>query len=133
MIRGVRFSDAEWTVMNAVWDGAPVTARDVLDAVGDETAWAYTTVKTMLDRLADKGALEARRSDGATRYRPAVSRDEARRSATRSLAEKAFGGALGPMVHFLLGDRRLTKRERRELERLLKEDARVGRRKGKQR
>ncbi len=118
----VRLSDAEWTVMNAVWDREPATARDVLDAVVDETAWAYTTVKTMMDRLVDKGALKARRSSAAVVYRPAVTREKARRSAMRSLAERAFGGAFGPMAHMLLEGRGLTAKERRELKRLLQED-----------
>ena len=51
-----RLSEAEWRVMNVVWAQAPVSTRDVLERVEDETKWAYTTVKTVLDRLVTKNA-----------------------------------------------------------------------------
>jgi predicted transcriptional regulator len=115
-------SGAEWKVMHCVWDHAPVTAREVRERL--DSRWAYTTIKTFLDRLVEKGALRARRDGGATVYTPAVSRRDARRAAVRALAEKAFHGAVGPLVHFLIEDRKIGAAERAELRRLLREDER---------
>ena len=44
-------TDAEWKVMDVVWDRGPVAVRDVHGALEASTRWAYTTVKTLLDRL----------------------------------------------------------------------------------
>jgi predicted transcriptional regulator len=117
-------SDAEWKVMHAVWTKAPVTARQVRERLPKGTRWAYTTVKTFLDRLVEKGALLAERQGGATVYTPRLSRQKARHAAVRALAEKAFDGAVGPMMHFLLEDRKLTAKERAELRRALREERR---------
>ncbi len=116
----VHLSDAEWKVMDAVWaHRGPVSAREVLGAVGEETGWAYTTVKTMLDRLVEKGAVGAERAGKTTRFQARVTRRVARRAAARSLLDKAFGGAAGPLVHHLVRSERLSLEEREELRRML--------------
>ena len=105
--------------MQAVWDGAPVTARDVHDRLLAETGWAYTTVKTLLTRLAEKGVLAVRREAGASVYDPLLDRDAAQRSAVRALLAQAFGGALSPMMRFLADESELSDRDRKTLELLL--------------
>ena len=90
----LKLSDAEWTVMHALWSAAPASARDVLDRVGTTTGWAYTTVKTMLARLAEKGAVDATSQGNQVLYTPRVSRDQAQRSAVRTLVDRVFGGAV---------------------------------------
>ena len=51
----VQLSDAEWKVMHAVWAlrGA-VTVRQVHEHLDAETGWAYSTVKTLMERLVEK-------------------------------------------------------------------------------
>jgi BlaI family transcriptional regulator, penicillinase repressor len=117
----MRLSDAEWTVMNAVWQRSPASARDVLERVRTQTGWAYTTVKTMLERLAEKGALRARKHGNLSLYEPLVSREQARRSALRSLLDRAFDGALGSLLQHLVAEERLSRRDREKLARLLDE------------
>jgi len=117
--KDLQLTEAEWKVMNALWEGHPATARDVLGRLEAETGWAYTTVKTMLERLGEKGAVRVRRKAKAVAYRPALSREDARRSALRALADRAFEGALAPMLHFLAKSERLDGKEREELLRML--------------
>lgn len=111
----MRFSDAEWIVMGALWQRGPSSARAVLEAVGAETGWAYTTVKTVLDRLAAKKAVAARRRGNSRVYTAAVSRETARRSAVRSLVARAFDGAFGSLVSHLIAEERLSPAQRRRL------------------
>jgi BlaI family penicillinase repressor len=117
----MRLSDAEWTVMRAVWNRAPASARDVLDEVGEETGWAYTTVKTLLSRLVEKGALSEGRQANVNIYEPRVTRDEARGSALRSLLDRAFDGTFGSLFQHLIKEERLSARDVRALERMLHE------------
>jgi predicted transcriptional regulator len=118
-------TDAEWKVMNAVWARGEATPRHVLEALRAETRWAYTTVKTLMDRLVEKGALRARRSGLTSLYRPVLAQARARRGAVRALAERVFGGALGPLVHCLVDEGTLSPRQRRELRRLLADQDRA--------
>jgi predicted transcriptional regulator len=112
-------SDAEWAVMDALWQRAPATARDVLEATPPERAWAYTTVKTLLDRLMAKGAVHARKRANVLVYEPRIERGDARRHALRGLVDRAFGGTLGSLVHHLVAAETLSAAERDELRRLL--------------
>lgn len=65
--------------MDVLWDAAPassdgVTVREVADAL-DGRELAYTTVMTVLDRLAGKGMVQREREGRAWRYRPAATRE----------------------------------------------------------
>ena len=87
-MKSMRFSDAEWRVMQVLWQHAPVTARDILEHLGPKAEWAYTTVKTMLTRLVAKGAVGEELRANVAIYQPKVTRLSARRSAVRSLVER---------------------------------------------
>ena len=117
----MHLSDAEWKVMDVVWKRHPATVRDVLESVEEETGWAYSTVKTFLGRLAEKGALEVEKRGNSSVFRPRISRRQARRSALRSLVQKAFGGAFAPLLHQLMDEESLSERDRVELLRMLEE------------
>jgi predicted transcriptional regulator len=70
-----RLGELERAVMDVLWDRAvPTTVREVAEALQDRTL-AYTTVMTVLDRLAGKGMVERERSGRAWSYRPAASRE----------------------------------------------------------
>lgn len=121
-------SDAEWKIMNAVWDrDGEVSARDVLEVLGDETGWAYTTLKTQMDRLVEKGALEAEVRRNVSHYRARLPKGRAVATAADDLTRRAFGGAIAPLVHHLVQSRALSPRDRAELRRMLDEaDRRSG-------
>ncbi|MEU8259017.1 BlaI/MecI/CopY family transcriptional regulator [Micromonospora sp. NPDC048999] len=75
----IRLGDLERAVMDVLWDLDPgtsdgVTVREVADAL-DGRDLAYTTVMTVLDRLAGKGMVQRRREGRAWRYRAAASRE----------------------------------------------------------
>ncbi|MEN3612556.1 BlaI/MecI/CopY family transcriptional regulator [Plantactinospora sp. ZYX-F-223] len=72
-----RLGDLERAVMDVLWDrgtGTGATVREVAEALRDREL-AYTTVMTVLDRLAGKGMVEREREGRAWRYRPAASRE----------------------------------------------------------
>jgi BlaI family penicillinase repressor len=118
----MRLSDSEWQIMNALWQGHPATARELADRLPANVSWAYTTIKTMLARLVKKAAVEETKRGNTSIYTPLVARDEARRSALGNLLDHAFGGAVQPLLAFLARDRKLTEKQRRELERILAEE-----------
>ena len=108
-------SKAEWEVMKPLWEQGAMAARDVFAALPDGHRWAYRTVKTMLSRLVAKGALREQKEANTSLYSPVLSQHKARSSALRSLANQAFDGAFGPLVHFLMQEQTLSDTQRREL------------------
>ena len=113
--------------MKSLWERNPASTRDVLEMVHAQTGWAYTTVKTMLARLVEKGAVKVRTRANTSIYEPIVERDDARRSAVRALLDRAFDGALGSLVHFMIDDEKLSKTDRAQLEAMLREVEEKGR------
>ena len=63
MDRDTRLSDAELELMAVLWARSPLAASEVIAAAPSERDWSATTVKTMLARLVEKGALETK-ADG---------------------------------------------------------------------
>ena len=114
-------TDAEWDLLEALWRLERATARDLAEELEGERGWARSTVKTMLDRMADKGLVSMRAVGNVHEYEPAVKPDDARRSAWRRFVDAAFGGAMEPALRFLAEDAKLTKAQRSQLRRLLKE------------
>ena len=94
-----RISEAELQVMEALWgaDG-PLTATDVAERIGSDRGWSLATVKTMLSRLAAKGALTHREDGRRFFYSPAIERDAYVGSESRRFVDRLFGGRLSPLV-----------------------------------
>lgn len=111
----MKLTEPEWIIMNALWDGHPAKARDVAQRLPEGIGWAYTTVKTMLDRLVEKNAVKKSKQGHTGLYEPLLSRRQARSTAVRMMLNQAFDGAFGPMMHFLVKDEKLSSKDRKEL------------------
>ena len=120
----MKLTEAEWQIMNALWQEHPATARQIMNRLPVGIHWAYTTVKTMLTRLVEKEAVREAKKANTSLYEPVVSQRRARLSAFRSLLDQAFDGAVGPLVHFLTEEEQLSAREKRELRRILERETR---------
>ncbi len=120
----MKLTEAEWQIMNALWEGWPATARQIADRLPEDVNWAYTTIKTMLTRLADKNAVKEAKKGNVGIYEPVMTRRDARHKAVTSLLDQAFDGAFGPLMHFLVEDEKLSAKEKRQLlETLQKHDS----------
>jgi BlaI family penicillinase repressor len=115
----MHFSEAEWKVMKVLWQQHPASVRDVLEALAEDTGWAYSTVKTLLARLVEKGAVGVHKRANASLFEPLVAAPEAQRSALRALLDRAFDGTFGALVHHLVAEEKLSPQDRDELRALL--------------
>ena len=111
----MKLTQAEWQIMNALWERHPATAREVSERLGEENKWAYTTIKTMLTRLAAKSAVSERKRANTSVYEPLITRNRARKSAVASLIDHAFDGAVEPFLGFVAKNSKLSEEQRREL------------------
>jgi BlaI family penicillinase repressor len=118
----MKLSEAEWQVMKALWRSQPATVRSLIEHLPPGVDWAYTTVKTMLTRLEAKHAVSERKHKNVSVYEALVSPQTARGSAWSLFLNQAFDGAMEPLLHFLVREQKLTKKQRRALARLLEEE-----------
>lgn len=96
-------SDAELDTLKALWELGPMQVRDAMEALRSrEREWAYTTTKTILDRLEAKGYVRRDRSGAAHVYHATVTRDDLARRRVGELRDELFGGAAGPLVRALV-------------------------------
>lgn len=82
--------DLEYTVMQTVWERQRVTVRDVADILNQQRPLAYTTVMTVMSRLADKGILRQHRVGRAYEYEAAFTPQE--------LAAEAAGQTIRSLI-----------------------------------
>ena len=118
----MELTKSEWQIMNALWEVAPATARQISNRLPKEINWAYTTIKTILNRLVEKRVVKERKEGNTSIYEPILSRCKARRTALKSLANQAFDGAFGPLMHFLMEDQKLLPKQRQQLLYALQEE-----------
>jgi BlaI family penicillinase repressor len=117
-----RITDAELDVMEALWGAdEPLTAADIADRIDPERSWTLATVKTMLSRLAAKGALSYRVEGRRFLYSPAIGRDSYVGSESRRFVDKLFGGRLSPLVARLAEEDSLDDEDIAAIEAILKE------------
>lgn len=83
----------ELDCMNALWILGPATVRDVRDRIAPQRPRAYTTIMTILDRLARKGAVERSKVGRAYLYRANLSAEDARAHAVGQVVDNFFGGS----------------------------------------
>jgi predicted transcriptional regulator len=79
--------------MNTLWPIGAGTVREIRDLLAVRRPRAYTTIMTIMDRLARKGVVERTKAGRAYVYRPRLSADEARAQALGQVLENFFGGS----------------------------------------
>jgi BlaI family penicillinase repressor len=116
----IALTESEWTIIKAVWEKEPCTAPDIQQVLEKETRWAYSTVRTLMDRMVAKGLLTAAKVRNLTLYRSAATREQAQRGELLYALKHAFNGALTPMVQCLLETGDLSAADLAQLESLIK-------------
>src|ERR1700722_13897853 len=127
----VELTEAEWSVIKAIWETEPCTAPAIQERLAKATGWTSSTVRTLMDRMVGKGVLKAKKEGKLTIYNSAVTREQAQRGELFYALKHAFNGALTPMVQCLLDTRQISGEELDELKKIIaaheQENARAGR------
>ena len=113
--RSTTLTEAEQRLMEILWRIGSGTTRDVLAELPEEERRAYSTIRTTLRILADKGYLEHRQEGKAFVYTPTIGRPEAQRSALKQLIRRFFDDSPELLVLNVLENEAL---EPAEIERL---------------
>lgn len=109
-------TDAEWSVLQLLWDSGPATVRQLADVLYPRGAASeYATVHKLLERLDAKGCVRRERRGGVYVFQAAIERDQVIGQQLEALVEKMCGGSLQPLLTSLIRVKRLKPDELREL------------------
>ncbi len=118
--KNIELFDSEWAIMRIVWQKQPCAAPTVQEALQKEKGWAYTTVKTMMDRMVKKGLLKTQKIRNLYLYSSTLSESQAQKGEIMKTLKRAFDGTLTPMMQFLIENDELSENEYKQLEQLIK-------------
>jgi predicted transcriptional regulator len=117
----MQISEAESVVMDILWTRSPLGADEVAAALADRRDWQEATIKTLLNRLLNKGAVEAVRDGRRYLYSPKIRREDWVLEESRGLLERLFDGRVAPLVAHFSAHRKLSRKDIAELRKLLEE------------
>ncbi len=95
-------TEAEQTVMQALWELKEASVRDVHEKLNGVKKVAYTTVLTVLKILNDKGYAKYRKEGRAFVYYPVLTQKEARQRALSQLVSRFFEGSPQALAEHLV-------------------------------
>jgi BlaI family transcriptional regulator, penicillinase repressor len=115
----MELTEAEWAIMRVVWENEPCAAGTVQEALQRDRGWAYSTVKTVMDRMAKKGLLQVEKIRNLQLFRSTIDESNARKGEFRKMLKRAFDGALTPMMQFLVENEEFSDEELATLRKML--------------
>ncbi len=117
----MQISEAESVVMDVLWRRHPLAAEEVAAELADSRDWREATIKTLLNRLLNKGAIAAGKDGRRYLYSPRLKREEWVLQESRGLLDRLFDGRVAPLVAHFSEHRKLSRKDIAELRKLLEE------------
>ena len=117
----IALTEAEWMVMECLWEKSPRTGRETVDWLNQKMGWTRSTTLTMLRRLEAKGAVTGDTERELKTFCPLIAREEVAVRETESLLERAYKGSLSLLVSSLTKKQSLPQKEIDELYAILRE------------
>ncbi|TWI06234.1 putative transcriptional regulator [Luteimonas cucumeris] len=117
----MQISEAESLVMDVLWRQHPLAAEDVVAALARTQHWQEATIKTLLNRLLNKGAIKASKEGRRYLYAPVLKREDWVLGESEGLLQRLFDGRVAPLVAHFSERGKLSAADLAELKRLIAE------------
>ncbi|MGI6454487.1 MAG: BlaI/MecI/CopY family transcriptional regulator [bacterium] len=117
----IQLSEVEWSLMKICWRRGKTTAREIYEETLKEKERGYQTIKTMLDRLVEKGALRREKFGPIYLYEPVLSRSKAMTNAIKNFASTVLDDNFSPLVAYFSKEKNLSAEEIEQLRSLIQE------------
>ena len=117
-----RISEAEWEVMEVLWRQGQLTSLEVVQQLNHHKEWKDQTIRTMLSRLIQKGAVGYTAEGRVYRYRALISREKCVQQVSQSFLERVFEGAASSLVLHFVKNNRLSTKDLAELKAILNQN-----------
>ena len=121
MEKETALSEAEWKVMEELWEAKSATGRELCEHMEQRCGWNRSTTLTLLRRMEAKGAVAASQDGAVKTFEPLLRREEAALRETESFLSRVYHGSLSMMVSTLSQKQALSQKEIDELYALLKD------------
>ncbi|MCB1037009.1 MAG: BlaI/MecI/CopY family transcriptional regulator [Acidobacteria bacterium] len=110
---------SELAIMKEIWEVGKATVREVHDRLAPRSGWAYSTTKTVMERMVRKGILLRKDFHGVFLYEAEVSRAQGLATLARDFADRVLGVDSQALVPLFAESGSLSPAELEELEALL--------------
>lgn len=121
MKESAKISNAEWKVMEVLWDQSPLAPKEIVNALQAEN-WSYTTIMTMLSRLVKKEAVQVISKNNTNLYSAAVEKENCIKQETQLLLDKVFQGSVKNLIANFIKNEKLTKNDIKEIRDLINQE-----------
>ena len=111
----IQVTEAEWKIMECLWDHAPQTMGEITSTLEPATGWTRQTVITLLKRMTVKGAVSMDDSERAKKYTPLITREDACIEEAHKLLNQLFRGSASLLVNLLVNSGDLSAEDLREI------------------
>lgn len=113
-------TETELAILDVLWDRGEAEIREIVEAIyGEHTSARHATIKSLLDRLADKKLVTCDRSRFAHRFSARIDRETYVGEQLQKLADSHFEGSLAPMLLTLVDRVKLSRKERDALRQIV--------------
>ncbi len=113
-------TETEFAILDVLWDRGPITVRAIVEAVyGEHTHSLHASVKSLLERLADKALVVCERQGGAHLFSATMERKAFVAQQLQVLADSNFGGSLTPLLMTLVDNVKLARKDREAIRRII--------------
>ena len=107
--------ESEYRFCMILWEHEPIKSRALAELCAEQLGWKPTTTYTVIKRLSERGVLK----NENTIVSSLVSREQVQAAEIDELMDKRFGGSLPAFLAAFTKSRRLSERERDELQRMI--------------
>ena len=119
----IKISDSEWIIMKVLWNsegGRSMTLGDIVRALGEDSKWSYTTIRTLIVRLAEKKAVHVDKTTGVYRYSPMIDKNDCIQNEVKSFISKVFDDSHTDFFAALVKEGEISDSEREKIIRILR-------------
>jgi predicted transcriptional regulator len=117
IVEELKLFNAEYRFMDIIWELEPINSTELTKICMQSLGWKKSTTYTMIRKLSERGILQ---NEEAT-VTALVKREQVQKYESEALLEKAFDGSLPAFLAAFLQDKKLSKQEAEEIEKMIEE------------
>ena len=126
MSKDYNITEAEYEVMNIIWENTPIKGRDVVNLLQQKKDWKDSTIFTLIRRLVQKGVIKSKTEQKCFVYYPLISKEACMESEGKSFVNRFFDGAFTPMLAHFAESVSLSQKDIDQLKKVLEKQSEKG-------
>lgn len=117
----MKISDSEYQVMNIIWACHPIGSKEIIEQLESKKDWTPQTIKTLINRLMTKGAIDFKKEGRVYFYSPLLDRETFLKNENKSFLKKFYNNSISQVVSHLVKESEISKDEIAALRKILDE------------